>query len=86
MAVERDGDLAAVRCAEAYPVCAAGVRVAPPPAWVEVAQTRRPLAEIAAPDVVAVPGVDVWWNEDRALVVGGHRETIERLRALGYIE
>lgn len=86
MAVERDGELAVVRCAEAYPVCAAGMRLAPPPPWVEVAGTRRPIAELVTTEGGGVTDVRVWWNEDRELVVGGHRQTIERLRALGYIE
>ncbi|MCP3996275.1 MAG: hypothetical protein GY722_14625 [bacterium] len=32
------------------------------------------------------PGWNLWWNPERALIVGGHDETLERLRALGYID
>lgn len=41
--------------------------------------------DLGPPDRLG-PGWNLWWNPDRALVVGGHDETIERLRALGYIE
>lgn len=37
------------------------------------------------PDVDG-PGLYLWWNPERPLVVGGHEETLERLRALGYID
>jgi hypothetical protein len=86
MTVDNAGELAAVRCAEAYPLCAAGIRVAPPPDWVEIAGARLPSAELTAPAGELSEGIHVWWNQDRALVVGGHRQTMERLRALGYIE
>lgn len=32
------------------------------------------------------PGSYVWWNPDRTLVVGHHDETLQKLRALGYIK
>ncbi len=33
-----------------------------------------------------VPGTYFWWNPSRDLVVGGHDETMSKLRALGYIQ
>jgi hypothetical protein len=30
--------------------------------------------------------VYLWWNPERLLVVGGYDETLERLRALGYVD
>ena len=35
---------------------------------------------------VGGPGVYLWWNPERPLAVGGYDETLERLRALGYID
>ncbi len=32
-----------------------------------------------------VAGTYVWWNPDRDVVVGSHDETVEKLKALGYI-
>ena len=86
MAVEREGDSLVVRCEEGYPVCAVGARVSPPSEWVEVARERLPRERLVAPAAEPAPGVHVWWNPDRRLVVEGHDETLQRLRALGYIE
>lgn len=32
------------------------------------------------------PGTLAWWNPERNLVVGSHDETMDRLRALGYVQ
>lgn len=32
------------------------------------------------------PGTYIWWNPERNIVVGHHEETLEKLRALGYIK
>ncbi len=32
------------------------------------------------------PGTFAWWNPERDLVVGSHDETMDRLRALGYVQ
>jgi len=41
--------------------------------------------DLDPPDLLG-PGWNLWWNPERPLVVGGHEETLERLRALGYID
>ncbi len=86
MTVERTGDGLVARCADGYPVCAAAARIAPPPEWVEQAGERMPRDRLAPPATDMAPGVHVWWNPDRPLVVRGHDETLQRLRVLGYIE
>ena len=32
------------------------------------------------------PGIYIWWNPERDLVVGHNDETLQKLRALGYIK
>lgn len=32
------------------------------------------------------PGIYIWWNPERNIVVGHHDETLEKLRALGYLK
>jgi arylsulfatase A-like enzyme len=98
MTVLRDGDRLLVSCSASYPVCAAAVAVDPAPPWVrplDGAATWRgvtvdsPLSidDLESPgNTPLAPGTYLWWNQARSLVVGGHEETLERLRALGYIE
>ncbi len=43
------------------------------------------LAELRPPDSLS-EGLNLWWNPARPLIVGGYGETLDRLRALGYIE
>jgi arylsulfatase A-like enzyme len=84
--VRRDGDRLALECEEAYPLCAAAIGVNPPPTWIDVAGARLDPRQLAVPAGDLEPGLHVWWNEHRAVVVGGYEETMDRLRALGYIE
>lgn len=86
MAIERSEDLVQIRCSEGYPICAAGLRVMPPPQWIETPAGRRPPEQALPPAADLDPGIHAWWNSERLLVVGGQRQTLERLRALGYIE
>ena len=86
MEVERSDDHVSIHCSDGYPVCAAAFRVIPPPEWIEAAAERHPREQLTPPASGLEPGVHVWWNPERSLVVGGQHETLERLRALGYIE
>ncbi len=96
MSVRRDGDVLTLECDEAFPLCAVAAGVEPMPesarmmigheSWTGVAAEEWiPLRPLASPASVHA-GTYLWWNPDRPQVVGGHEETLERLRALGYIE
>ena len=77
-----DGELV-VRCRDASDLCAVGVASSSPPGSGVVAVDGE------SPGLVALgqPGIAAaWWNDPRSLVVTGHEETLDRLRALGYIE
>jgi arylsulfatase A-like enzyme len=96
--VVREGDRLVVSCSASFPVCAVAVAVdpAPPGVWpLGGAATWRgvtgdsPLSidDLESPgNTPLAPGTYLWWNQARTLVVGGYEETIDRLRALGYIE
>jgi arylsulfatase A-like enzyme len=98
MTVVREGDRLEMSCPQPFPVCAAALAVDPAPPWVRpVDDTARwhglesgspiPIPDLELPgSTLLSPGTYLWWNQPRTLVVGGHEETIERLRALGYIE
>jgi len=96
MAARRSGDRLEISCDDAYPLCAVGVRVEPDPEWIAIRDglewqggapgERITLDRLVRPEADMVTGGHIWWNEDRTIVVEGHDETIERLRALGYIE
>jgi hypothetical protein len=84
------------RCAEDGVVCAMVATPQSVPAMVTPVETGRRWWGIVAggpldprslefPNVGG-PGLYVWWNAERPLIVGGYDETLERLRALGYIE
>ncbi len=86
MVIERSNESVRVSCSEGYPVCAAALRVTPKPEWIEALTERRSPEMFEPPASEPAGGVHVWWNPERSLVVGGQRQTLERLRALGYIE
>jgi arylsulfatase A-like enzyme len=85
-----------LRCAKDAVMCAVTARPESVPAFVTPVETGPRWWGIAAGDPVdpraldlanvGGPGVYLWWNPDRPLVVGGYDETLERLRALGYID
>jgi hypothetical protein len=92
---EREESRLRLRCETAEPFCAAAFDVGPEPpsvrptarhAWNGVsAGADNALADLGLPAALR-PGAWMWWNPKRETVVGGHDETLERLRALGYIE
>jgi hypothetical protein len=95
--VRHRGDRVSVGCEQGFPVCGVAIRIEPTPdrvvavgdpsEWLGVA-TGEPidLDRLAAPSGEVDAGLRLWRNPERALVVGGIEETVERLRALGYIE
>jgi len=97
MSVDRGESRLALGCEDGYPLCSVAARVDPVPDWVRAVGSPSSWRNLPAGEAVPVPAFDVpsssletgtyvWWNPDRPLVVGAHDETIERLRALGYIE
>jgi arylsulfatase A-like enzyme len=94
-AEHRDGRLI-VSCISAEPVCLLACRVEPRPEELRALpgaagwRNLRSGAGIApgqlAPDPAALDGAQLWWNPERPRITGGHEETLERLRALGYIQ
>jgi hypothetical protein len=95
MTVRREDDRLEIRCADSFPVCAlAGTFETIPDAVVPLAglaPTGEPLGPVSPdrlrrPQGDLEPGSHVWWNRRRPIVVDGYEETMERLRALGYIE
>jgi hypothetical protein len=85
-----------LHCDEAAPLCAVAVSTASVPAAVTPLDVGAPwprLVEGLAVDPRSLvpptrldPGAHLWWNPDRPIVVGGYDETLDRLRALGYID
>ena len=85
-----------LRCADDGVVCAVTATARSVPAAVTPVETGPrwwgiPAGEPVDPrelDLpnVGGPGVYLWWNPDRPLIVGGYDETLERLRALGYVD
>ncbi len=96
ISVRRNGNAFIVICDDPFPVCAVAARVEPKPESIRVLGDRGSIAEkdlktwvpldMPGPPSSFRAGTHLWWNPDRPLVVGGHEETLERLRALGYIE
>ncbi len=94
--LDRIADRLRIRCSDPDPLCAVAIRSDSIPTeitpisgqvdWRAVA-ADRPVdpRQLEPPDEMA-RGAYLWWNPDRPLVVGGYDETMERLRALGYIE
>ena len=94
--LDRTAGRLGIRCSDADPLCAVAFAAGSVPAEItpvsgEVewrgAAGDRPVdpRELEPPDAPA-RGAYLWWNPDRPLIVGGYDETMERLRALGYIE
>lgn len=93
---EQSGGRFELRCADARVVCAVALAadslggivtpVSASPSWFGIEEGRqRDVNEIQLPDRID-GGFRLWWNPLRPLVVGGYEETVERLRALGYID
>jgi hypothetical protein len=80
-----NGDLV-LRCADGHPLCAVSLRADAIPEWVELTGRRLAADRLIAPNGDLEAGTHLWLNEPRSLIVGGYEETMERLRALGYIE
>lgn len=83
--VVRTGDQLQVRCEDAFPVCVLATRVNPVPSVVFAGSQAHSLDDRGPPTSFS-EGLSLWWNPPRPLVVDGYDETVERLRALGYIE
>jgi arylsulfatase A-like enzyme len=94
--VARAGARLEVRCADAAPLCAVALAAASTTGPVTPVAGSVPWNGVVPgaaldPRGLVPPdrldrGAWMWWNPDRPLVVGGHAETLERLRALGYID
>ena len=93
--VSRIGDRFELRCAEAA-LCAVSLAAASVGETVSVAGAS-PAWRGVEPGAVVDPrtypppteldgGFRLWWNPPRTIIVGGYDETIERLRALGYVD
>ena len=85
MTVELTGDRLELSCENAYPICFLGVAVEPESAMISTENGEWRLDELGLPESLS-DGLNFWWNPARPLIVGGYDETLERLRALGYIE
>jgi len=85
MTVEFNGGRLELSCENAYPICFLGVAVEPDSAMISTEDAAYQLDEMRPPESLT-EGLNLWWNPDRPLIVGGYDETLERLRALGYIE
>lgn len=83
--VELTGGRLELSCENAYPICFLGVAVEPDSAMISTEDATDQLDEMRPPDSLT-EGLNLWWNPARPLIVGGYDETLERLRALGYIE
>ena len=84
-----------VLCTGPSPVCAVGGGISPRPrrvvvrgavGWQSIAAGQPVDASVLGAPTEVRDGAYLWWNPPKSLVVGGHRETLERLRALGYIQ
>ncbi len=85
MKVELTGDRLDLHCEDADPICFLGVAVEPDSAMVTTEDGSCRLDELRMPESLG-DGANLWWNPARPIIVGGYDETLERLRALGYIE
>jgi len=85
MTVRLTEDELELSCENAFPICFLGVAVEPDSALVSTEDAAHQLNKMRVPDSLTA-GLSLWWNPDRPLIVGGYDETLERLRALGYIE
>ena len=85
MAVEFTDSRLDLSCENAYPICFLGAAVEPDSAMISTEDGEYRLDELPRPGSLS-EGSSLWWNPDRPLIVGGYDETLERLRALGYIE
>ena len=74
-----------LNCENAYPICFLGVAVEPDSAMISTEEGEYRLDEMSSPESLS-DGSNLWWNPARTLIVGGYNETLDRLRALGYIE
>ncbi len=83
--VIRTGDQLELNCQDAFPACVVAARVKPSPEEISTESERFRL-EGSSPPRVFKGGLSLWWNPPRPLVVDGYDETLERLRALGYID
>jgi Sulfatase len=72
-------------CEDAFPLCLLAVAVEPDSASISTEDGVDRLDELGSPDSLS-DGLTLWWNPARPLIVGGYDETLDRLRALGYIE
>lgn len=84
--VVRAGDELELSCEDAFPACVLAVSVDPAPEEVAPSGGAGLHLEGSSPPGGFTEGLSVWWNPPRPLVVDGYDETLERLRALGYIE
>jgi len=80
-----DGELE-VSCEDADPACILAVQVDPAPTEVAAVGGRSFRLGDVAPPSEFTEGLSIWWNSPRPTVVEGYDETLERLRALGYID
>jgi len=93
--LDHDGGELRLRCASSFPVCgfaastdpARGVRpLAGTAPWLSVAGDQPLAAEsLNRPPFVPPGSAALWWNPPRDRTVQAHRETVEKLRALGYL-
>lgn len=94
--VDRNGSRWTVRTAEAAPWAGVAFRatgevtltpVAGSLPWPgrEVGRAIDRRSEERRPPALDAPGAYAWWNDERTLEVSGQEETLERLRALGYL-
>ncbi len=97
MALTQHGGAVTVSCRDPFPVCAVGGSVSPRPRrlrllpagapWVEPpGGCDVPVGELTMPRAFPAPGLFAWWNPPRRRLVRGYRETLQKLRALGYLE
>ncbi len=97
VALRREGRHLSLSCTEAFPVCGIAGTVVPKPWHVRLpADGGRwldhegggtvPLTDLSEPPYLQAPGVLVWWNPPRERLVKGYRETLRRLRDLGYLQ
>jgi hypothetical protein len=90
--VHQDG-IARIACAQAFPICAVAgttgreILVRPLPgslSW-SIDTARQPLGNLKPPGNLVAGQAMIWWNPERRRVVGAFNETVEKLRALGYL-
>ena len=97
MTVERRPNHLEVVCDRGFPLCALAAAFDEKPGWITprhvtstwrgiTAETRISPGSLGLPPEWLIEGAYLWWNPERTRVVRGHTETLERLRALGYLE